>query len=405
MDIYVIGIGPGNPELLTIEAKQAIDKSTVLVGDARMVASAAAQGKHVYTTYKADEIIKIAETHRDSAAAMAVLVSGDVGFFSLASRIRTIPGCRVIQLPGISSLVYFAAKLQTSWHDAYIVSRHGRKASLVMAVRHHDKVFCLTGRGDDSVSALCRELSLAGLGDAWVQVGIDLSYDTEKIISATAEELAQQDIDGLAVMMIYNEHTAARTVHGLADDAFLRGKTPMTKEEIRSIILSKLRPTEADTIYDIGAGTGSCSVELALQAPRGTIYSLEIDDDALALLEANKRHFGLTNMTIVPGNAAETIGTLPTPQRAFIGGTKGQLAVILDEVYRKNPTCSIVMTAITIETLAAITTYYASKTAYELDIVHVSIAKGKKIGMNHLMMAQNPIYIVTARPIAIDNKR
>ena len=113
-------------------------------------------------------------------------------------------------------------------------------------------------------------------------------------------------------------------------------------------------------------------------------------------MKQNIAHFDLANVTVVSGDASARLKDLETPpDYVFIGGTKGRLVAILDEVYRKNEACAVVVTAITIETLAALTTYYGSHPEYGLDITQISAARSQKVGASHLMMAQNPIFIVT----------
>ena len=109
MHVYIIGTGPGNPALLTGQAKAAIEASPILVGDKRMLAPFAASGKRLVATYRRDDICQLAASLSDEEGPMAVLVSGDVGFFSLAALLTDIPGCTVTRIAGISSLVYFAA--------------------------------------------------------------------------------------------------------------------------------------------------------------------------------------------------------------------------------------------------------------------------------------------------------
>ena len=335
MHVYIIGTGPGNPALLTGQAKAAIEASPILVGDKRMLAPFAASGKRLVATYRRDDICQLAASLSDEEGPMAILVSGDVGFFSLAALLTDIPGCTVTRIAGISSLVYFAAVLQTTWND----------------------------------------------------------------LSGTAADFTDRPADSLAVMMVENEKARlwVRPVHGLPDEAFLRGKAPMTKQEIRSVALSKLAPEADAVVCDIGAGTGSCTVELALQAPFGHVYAFEINEEALTVLQQNIGHFGLTNVTVVAGDASQTLKTLDiAPDYAFIGGTKGNLASILDDLYDKNEACRMVITAISLETLAAVTAYYAARNGYQLDITQVSTARSKQVGQHHLMMAQNPVYIMTA---------
>lgn len=400
MEIGIVGMGPGNLTQLTMAAQEAIMNCTVLIGDKRMLEPVYKSGKTVLYTSKPSEIKGLLKKLPQNET-VVIVVSGDVGFFSLAACLQDIPGCTVRRYAGISSLVYFAAALGISWQDAYCVSRHGRNQSLVHAVFTHAKVFCITG-GDNTPATLCEELTAAGLGDVQVYVGERLSYTDETIRSGRAEELRHQTFQPLNVMFIMNDQAAPLTspVPGLADDVFIRGKAPMTKQEVRAIAMAKLQPQATDTLYDIGAGTGSCTVEMARQAVRGEVYAFEIQPEAVGLLRQNVDRFGLTNVHILPGNAAMTLTdtSLPAPQGAFIGGTKGHLAEILQTIYAKNPACRVVMTAITIETLAAITTYYAARPDYELDIMQVTAATSKAVGSYHMMLGHNPIYILTAVP-------
>ena len=146
-------------------------------------------------------------------------------------------------------------------------------------------------------------------------------------------------------------------------------------------------------------GRYPCTVELALAGSFGHVYAFEINEEALTVLQQNIGHFGLTNVTVVAGDASQTLKTLDiAPDYAFIGGTKGNLASILDDLYDKNEACRMVITAISLKTLAAVTAYYAARNGYQLDITQVSAACSSKRGacQHHLMMAQNPVYIMTA---------
>ena len=400
LKVNIIGIGPGNLELLTGAARQAIIDSNILIGDKRMLniyGEFAENAKMVYPTIRAAEIAEIAAKADPAKDVLAVLVSGDVGFFSLAKTISgKLPNCQCVRYAGISSLVYFASKLEMSWDDAKIVSMHGREQKLVAAVQQNSKVFSLTG-GDNSPQVLCGQLCDHGLGGVQVYVGENLSYPEEKITCGTAEEIAKGQFPSLSVMMIINEQPCpAVNVHGIPDDAFLRSKVPMTKQEVRSISMSKLQPKPADVIYDIGAGTGSCSIELALLAPYGKVFAFERNPVAVELLGKNKELFGIDNLTIVAGEALANIQSAPTPDCVFIGGSGGDLCQMLDVVYAKNSSCWVVINAITVETLAEVAGYYKEHQEYALEIVNVSIARNKTLGSYNLMMAQNPVYVMTA---------
>ena len=398
LKVNIVGSGPGNPDLLTGAARKAIEKSNILIGDKRMLAAFATADKKVYDTIKTAEIASIAAAADPASDEVAVLVSGDVGFFSLAKTISgKLPDCECVRYAGISSLVYFASALNMSWDDAKIVSMHGRQQNLVAAVAQNKKVFSLTG-GDNSPQSLCAELCEHGLGQVQVYVGENLSYPEQKITSGTAEEICALEFPSLSVMMILNEaaHGFVPTVHGLADDLFLRSKVPMTKQEVRSVSMSKLAPKATDLIYDIGAGTGSCSIELALIAKQGRVWAFERNPVAVELLGKNKALFGVENLEIVAGEALENIQNMPAPDCVFVGGSGGDLCQMLDVIYAKNAKCRIVINAITVETLAEVANFYKEKQDYSLEIVNVFVARSKHLGHYNLMMAQNPVYVMTA---------
>lgn len=396
--VNIVGIGPGNPELLTGAARQAIAESNILIGDKRMLSSFADASKKVYDTIKTSEIAAIAAEADPEKDILAVLVSGDVGFFSLAKTISgKLPDCECVRYCGISSLVYFASKLNMSWDDAKIVSMHGRRQNLVSAVAQSKKVFSLTG-GEHSPQMLCAKLCEHGLGSVKVYVGENLSYPEEKITEGTAEEISKLEFPSLSVMMIINENASGfePVVHGLADELFMRSKVPMTKQEVRSVSMSKLMPKATDLIYDIGAGTGSCSIELALLARQGKVWAFERNPVAVELLGKNKELFGVENLEVIAGEALENIKDMPAPDCVFVGGSGGDLCQMLDIIYTKNSSCRVVINAITIETLAEVAEYYKQHQDYTLDIVNVFVARSKHLGSYNLMMAQNPVYVMTA---------
>lgn len=395
IEVHIAGIGPGNPELLTGEVRQLIDRCTLLIGNERMIEPFAAPGKRLVATTKPAEILKLLEEAASTERA-AVLVSGDVGFYSLAQSLEAkLPAGTCHRHCGISSLSYFAARLHMPWQDAVLISMHGRTQNLVDAVRYNKKVFCLTG-GIHTPQSLCQLLCRAGLAEVTVHLGENLSYPEERLQTGAARDMQAVTTEGPAVLMICNDEVQARPVPGLADTLFLRGKTPMTKQEVRSISLAKLQPRPDSVIYDIGAGTGSCSVELAVQAYKGTVYAIEKNPLAYQLLKSNIAKFSLSNVNPIAGGAPEAMAELPAPDLVFIGGSGGNLAQILDSIYEKNRACRIVINAITIETLAQTTAYYKEKPLYTLDISQVSVSRAREAGPYHLMMAQNPVYIMTA---------
>ena len=231
-----------------------------------------------------------------------------------------------------------------------------------------------------------------------VSVGERLSYPDERITRGTAAELAERTFDKLSVALLENPSPDAVVTHGLPDERFQRSLAPghvvpMTKSEVRSVCLSKLQLTADAVCWDVGAGTGSVAIEMALQAARGSVWAIEREADALTLLEQNRAAFGAENLRLVSGSAPEACRELPAPTHVFLGGTGGQVREILQLLLEKNPHVRIVATAVTLESAAALT---ACMREFEFcECVSLSIAKARAAGPYHLMAGQNPIYIFT----------
>ena len=396
-NVTLLGIGMGTLGDMTMEAYDAVEKADVIIGASRMTEALKTFGKEEFCSYRPDEIREYIENHPEKKN-IVVALSGDVGFYSGAKKlIEKLDGCdaELNLICGISSVVYFASKLKTSWEDMKLVSSHGRKQNLMAAVKANRKVFSLAGYAD-SVRDICKELVENGLSHVKVSAGCQLSYPEESIRKGSPEELLCYQAEGLCVILIENPDADNYVItHGLPDEVFERGNAPMTKEEVRSISLSKLALTKGAVVYDVGAGTGSVSLECALQAFDGTVYAIERKDDALELLEKNKAKLGVSNLEIVRGLAPEAMENLPAPTHAFIGGSGGNMADIVNCLLDKNPAVRIVINCIALETVAEVMEIIKEKQFSHVDIAAVSVAKSKTLGRYHMMMGQNPVYIVT----------
>ena len=396
--VTLVGIGIGTPEGMTVEAAQVIEKADLLVGADRMLAAAADKHRPTFSAYEPRKIGDYLELHPEYQR-IVVLLSGDIGFYSGAKRLYEELEQRdfeVDALCGISSVVYFCGKLRTAWEDVCLLSTHGRSANLVGAVKSHYKTFTLLGKGE-SVHVLCQELMEYGLAHVTVHIGIQLGYEDEKILSGTPEELLKQSIDGLCVALIENETPFSGIRACVDDEEFSRGKAPMTKSEIRSLSVAKLQLPKDAVVYDVGAGTGSVTIELALAAVDGCIYAIERNQEACDLIEENKRKFGTPNIQVVHGLAPEAMEDLPAPTHAFIGGSAGNLKEIITCLLGKNPLIRLVINTVTLETMAEVSECLKALNLIEEETICVNVSRAKKLGAYHLMMGQNPIYIVTCR--------
>lgn len=397
--VTILGIGMGNPETLTMEGYHACEAADVIIGAGRMLEGLKRFNKPVEDLYKAEDIIDFINEHKEYRN-VVVAFSGDIGFYSGATKLNealTGAGLRVKRIPGISSVVYFASKLGMPWQDVKLVSLHGRNQNIIDALRRHHRVFALVGKAE-SVRELSEILIEYKYDYIRMHVGFMLSYDNEKILSGKPSDFKGFDEDGLSVVILENDDAGLGAVtHGLPDTAFSRGDAPMTKEEIRSISISKLELTRDGVLYDVGAGTGSISVECALQMGDGEVYAIEKKEEAVELLKKNKLLHGAYNLRIVEGLAPEALEDLPAPTHAFIGGSSGNMKEIVELLLRKNPKVRIVINAIAMETIAETTQLIADLQFNYVDIVNVAVGKSKKLGRYNMMMGQNPVVIFTVQ--------
>jgi len=184
---------------------------------------------------------------------------------------------------------------------------------------------------------------------------------------------------------------------GIPDENFSKDNSPITKEEIRVLALSKLRLKEDSNILDIGAGTGSVSIEAALISNKGLVYSIEMEKERISTIEKNVNYFGIKNIIIIQGVAPGGLSTVPSVDRVFIGGSGGKLNEIFDWL-RLNLKSEgrLVILAITLETLSQSLELIRHGDYNDIEICHVLVSKGKNIGKLTMMEGRNPIYIISA---------
>ena len=395
MNVTLIGMGSGQPENLTLQGLAALRQADLILGARRLLAVLPAGcTESRAAAYRPDEV---AELLQASGAENAVLVySGDTGFYSGASSMMEkleALGVRARVLPGLSSIQLLAAALGRPWQGWNLVSAHGRTCDPVAECMQGRPTFFLTG-GSEDPATLCAQLAAEGFGDVQAVVGQCLGTPEEKLFRGSVKELAAGRFNSLSVLLVEAAEVLPRRAPGLPDEAFERGDVPMTKQEVRAAVLAKLAVRPEDILWDVGAGTGSVSVELALAAPRGRVYAVECRPEGCALIKANREKFRTRNLVLVEGLAPAALSDLPAPDAVFIGGSKGSLAAIVDAALDKNPDARICVSAIALETLSAAVAALTAK-GRTVQMSQIAVSRAKAVGGLHLMMAQNPIYLIT----------
>ncbi len=392
-EITILGLGAGNRGSMTEEAVNACENAELIVGAKRITDSLQSFGKPSANAVLSKEIESI--IRESSARRIVVAMSGDSGFYSgTKSLLPLISDLEPVILPGISSLQYLSAKTGISWDDALLVSAHGRHCNYVLKVRDHKKVIALVG-GEDGAKKFISDLCEYGLSDVTVTVAENLSYENERLTRGTAEELREKEFDSLSILLIENPRAQLYTSHGRDDEDFIRTEVPMTKQEVRSVTLSKLKLRPGDICWDVGAGTGSVSIEMAECCEDGVVYAIEQKEDACRLIEENMRHLGVPNVTVVFGKAPESLLDLPAPDRVFIGGSSGSLLEIISAALSKNPSCRIVLNTVTVETFSEAVEAIEKMKLQNVEIISINVSRARKLGRYHLMTAQNPVSILS----------
>lgn len=417
--ITLAGMGMGSLSNMTREVYKACQNADLIIGASRMLETVKSMAKSTKMLYRSEEIINYIVKHTQYRD-IVILLSGDVGFYSGAKKIieafsqmdeaqesteaeilssddkkKSISGYRLRILSGVPSVVYFASRLGIPWEDLALLSLHGRQQNLIAALQSRGSVFALMD-GPEGVQKLSQQLLNYGFSEVEMNVGYQLSYPQEKILRGTPEQFLNYDAQGVAVVILRNHKVSAWVVtHGIADSEFIRGEVPMTKEEVRSVSLTKLALTKDAIVYDIGAGTGSVAVECARQAVCGKIYAIERNPQALELIEKNKLKHRVCNLEIIEGEAPQALRELSAPTHAFIGGSGGKLREIAEMLWQKNPMVRLVWNVISLETLREIMELMEDTTFSEKEIVQVSVAKTKTLGKHQLMIGQNPVYVIT----------
>ena len=369
--------------------------SDVLIGATRMLEGFREKKKCCYAEYLPEKIRAILDEQEEKTRC-TVLFSGDTGFYSGAKKLADIlkkDGYEVQIFPGISSVIYLAAKLGKSWEDAKILSMHGRSQNFIHVVANHEKTFLILGKS--AGKEICEKLKYYHLEQVTVSVGNHLSYPDEEIVIKKGNKLQAEDFGDLTTILIENPKPEKRTGIHLADEELIRGSVPMTKEEVRTVSIAKLKLTKNAVIYDVGAGTGSVSIEAALQGENLRVYAIEKNPEGAELIRKNMQKFRADQIQVIEGVAPEALEALEMPTHAFIGGSTGQLKEIIQCIKKKNPDVRIVINAISLETVKEAMEAMEEGLLADPEIIELNVSKSKKLGCFHMMTGLNPIYIIS----------
>lgn len=397
--IHVIGAGVRGHEEFGRRALALVGQADLLIGGERQLALFPEfAGERLVIGSNLGEIVARLTAHPGRAV---VLASGDPLFFGIGRYLlRNLPGADVEFLPNVSSVQYAFAKIRTPWDDAVFVSTHGRTVGeAVDRIVANDKAAILTDE-QRTPGVIAAELIRRGRDGYRAWLCENLGSAEERIVSTDVRGLLEIAAAPLNVLILIKEYEAggagARPVLGIADDQFATVRKLITKEEVRAVSLAKLRLRHDMTLWDVGAGSGSVSIEADQLLPNGRVYAIERNPQCLAFLRENLGTFQSRHVNLVAGAAPDCFEQLPDPDRVFIGGSGGNLWEILKAIDVRLPAAGrVVLNAVTLDTLTAATEFF-DNAGYQLEVVTVNIARTRPLTDYKLFEAQNPVFVITA---------
>ena len=396
--VYVVGAGVEGQEGFSARALSLVQQAQVIYGAQRLLDLFADLPTRKVVLNENDDLPALVQ---DSSDVSVVLTSGDPLFFSIGrSLLRNLPKEQLEFVPNVSSVQFAFARIKEPWDDAVFISTQGRSLSdIVDRVVANNKAAILTD-AKHTPATIATELLRRGRDGYTAYLCEDLGSEAEHIVKTTVQQLPQVSAAVLNVLILikcYDGDTRDnQRTFGIADSEFTVLKKQMTGEEVRVVVLAKLQLNRAMTLWDIGAGSGSVSVEADYLLPEGRIFAIERNSEYLAALQHNLNKFKTRNVRMIEGDAPLCLEDIPDPDRVFIGGSGGNLWEILEAVEARLPAQGrVVLTATTLDTLVSATDYFANA-GFQTEVVTLNVAGTSSRTDYRVFEARNPVYIIVA---------
>lgn len=394
--IYIVGTGTG-PQDLSARALQIVNRADVLIGAPRLLAMFQTNASEIIEIKSnMDRLInKIKNTHDNKI--LVVLTSGDPNFFGIAASFyRAFPKNRLEVIPCITVFQAAFAKIKEPWDGASFVSVHARPLSCLDRVIHKRGtyvVYCDL-RNTPSVVAQYILNRAPFLEKEKIWIFENIGTENEKITSGTLGKLPRKETSGLAMMIIKNTQSRNRLPLGISETFFVHKRNMITKRDVRLMSIARLNLHGKEVLWDIGAGSGSVSIEAASIYDELDIYAVEKDEKRYKDIIKNIQKNMLYSITPLLGEAPAVLRKLPSPDAVFIGGSGGRLQEIM-AVVKRRLCCggSLVINCATIETLG-IVVRFLKRWGWQYEVTSVQLAYMQSHRRPLIFRAENNLFIV-----------
>ena len=401
----VVGIGEDRPSGLCERARKLIERAEILVGGRRQLAFFAEHPAQ--RPVLAEDVDRCLQNLRQRLgdpprSECVVLASGDPCHFGIGPLVvRAFGNDRVEILPHVGSVALAFARLGMGWQDARVLSAHGRPLEDAVLPALGSRKLAFFTDMTNTPSAIAAALLRAGVEAAEAWVLERLGGAGERIVHGSLDDIAAQQFDPLNVMVVIRKDgEAASPRFGRPESEYRQARGQITKAEVRAVSLSKLELPSDGVLWDVGAGSGSISIEATELAPGLTAFAVERDEQQLACLRANLRSHHVTTVQVVPGQAPESLAALPDPQRVFLGGHGGRLSDILELCLNRLPAGGrLVANFATLDGVAQVTSALDDG-GWQWELSQLQVSRGQRVGPPQAgtrFEALNPVFVVSAR--------
>ncbi|MFZ5997112.1 MAG: precorrin-6y C5,15-methyltransferase (decarboxylating) subunit CbiE [Nitrospirota bacterium] len=434
--LYVIGIGykPLNEKAraIVLKADSILVSRRLLEVFMRYEEFDAARAR-IREINNVDETIAFIHQHYKTEK-VVLLASGDPMFFGIGRRAVKEFGKDAVEIiPELSSIQIAFARIKEAWDDAFLMSLHGgpdpvKRRRLPYTIddipsllQHYNKLAILTDK-ENNPSVIAGFLASAisdQQSEIKMHVGEKLGYPDERITEGTPGEIAGMTFSEPNVVIIIQKPAGATLSEGpyreagrsesscsavsgsrkpdirfgLTENRINHSRGLITKDEVRAITIHKLKLPSHGVLWDIGAGSGSVSIEAARLFPGLKVFAVEQNSEQIEHIKTNKAQFAVPNLEIIEGTAPGAVQDLPAPDRVFIGGSAGQLTGIIDTLAAAMHSGIVVINAATLETLREAIGKLESA-GFQIDVTQVSISRMKEIGTGNYFLPLNPVFVI-----------
>lgn len=394
--IVIIGIGVDGLNSLSPQARRYLENADEIWASARLLRLLP---KGSATHVKLDKDIRAslrALANRPPDKRIVLLASGDPGFFGLGSTVLTcLPADQVVLIPAVSTLQTAFARAKLAWDEAHFTSAHGRSLAEVIGYAKRFRHLGILTDPVNNPARIAAALLAAQIPDCRAIVLENLGDTSERLLDTRLSHLLDKSFADPNVLLVLQDKLSCNLYAPRPDDAYVHRRGLITKADIRTLCLSRLALGETDIVWDIGAGSGAMSIEIAERVWRGHVYAIERDAECLGYIRENLKRYGCLNVTVVEGTAPEVLVDLATPNAVFIGGTGGRLEAILTAIEKlSRSACRVVASFAQIEN-AVLGYRWMHSHGWQPELAHVQLAYGVPLSEGTRLVPANPVMLLT----------